>query len=127
MNPKQFIISKLESFIEDFTQTRVRYEYDEESDTHFVEVVPNEIYHKYDNYIEWERKMFDDFVELFPCEGICFISDDAIVGLENIDFEIHGKLFEVLDTSKQKNIGTHADLQTVYCPPEKYNVRKDNE
>lgn len=104
MNPNQYIISKLESFIKDFPQMRVRYEYDEGSDTHFVEVIPNEVYYMDSNYKKWEGQMFDDFVEQFPYEGICFISDDAIVGLENVDFEIYGEFFEVLYTTSEDSI-----------------------
>jgi hypothetical protein len=104
MNPTDFIISKLKSFIEDFTQTRVRYENDVISDTHFIEVIPNEVYHIDEAYIQWEGDMFDEFVELYPYENICFISDDAIVGLQNIDFEIYGKYFEVLYTTTRDSI-----------------------
>ena len=45
MLPKYYIISELKSFINDFPKTRVRYEHDNSSETHFVEVVPNEVYH----------------------------------------------------------------------------------
>ncbi|MDD4591292.1 MAG: hypothetical protein PHG06_12830, partial [Parabacteroides sp.] len=50
MTPNEFIISKLQSFIHDFPETRVRYEHDKLSDTHFVEVEPNEVYHLSDKY-----------------------------------------------------------------------------
>ena len=41
MTSSEFIISKLKSFINEFPGTRVRYEHDEKSNTHFIEVVPN--------------------------------------------------------------------------------------
>ena len=37
--------------------------------------------------------MFDRFIELFPEENICFISDDALVGLDKVDFELKGADF----------------------------------
>ena len=95
MTSNEFIISKLQSFIHDFPQTRVRYEHDKLSDTHFVEVVPNDIYHLSDKYIMWESRMFDEFVDQFPRENIGFISDDALVGLENVDFELKGIYFDI--------------------------------
>jgi hypothetical protein len=104
MTPNEFIISKLQSFIHDFPETRVRYEHDKLSDTHFVEVVPNEVYYLSERYIAWESKMFDEFVDQFPHENIGFISDDALVGLENIDFELKGLHFDMPCISSTKSI-----------------------
>ena len=99
MTPNAFIISKLQSFIYDFPQTCVRYEHDKLSDTHFVEVVPNEVYYLNDKYIEWESNMFDEFVKRFPLENIGFISDDAIVGIDHVDFELKGSTNTPLRTN----------------------------
>ncbi len=93
MTPIEYIISELKQFILEFPKTRVRYEYDENSETHFVEVVPNEVYHLDSQYINWESEMFDRFTDLYPDQNICFISDDALVGLDKIDFELFGREF----------------------------------
>jgi hypothetical protein len=93
MSAFEFIISELKSFINDFSKTRVRYEFDNLSETHFIEIVPNEVYHLDLEYIQWESNFFDRFVNNFPDQNICFISDDAIVGLDKIDFELYGKDF----------------------------------
>ena len=93
MLPKYYIISELKSFINDFPKTRVRYEHDNSSETHFIEIVPNEIYHLDTQYMQWESEMFDRFVSVYPEENICFISDDALVGLDRIDFELKGHEF----------------------------------
>lgn len=113
MTPSNFIISKLKLFIEEFPQARVRYEYDDFSDTHFIEVVPNEIYHLDQSYIEWEGKIFDEFVEVFPYDNICFLSDDAIVGLNKIDFELIGVEFEVLYSTTHKEISVESNVVEV--------------
>lgn len=88
-----FIIEALKQFILSFPQTRVRYEYDIESNVHSVEVVPNEIYHLNEEYIAWENKFVDAFIERFPTQNICFISDDALVGIENVNFELVGQRY----------------------------------
>jgi len=93
MFPEEYIISELKSFISDFPKTRVRYEHDNSSETHFIEIVPNEIYHLDTQYMQWESEMFDRFVSMYPAENICFISDDALVGLDRIDFELYGVEF----------------------------------
>lgn len=91
MLPFEFIKSELKSFIVKFPKTRVRYENDNNSNTHSIEVVPNEIYRLDKDYITWEDNFFDAFINEFPDQNICFISDDAIVGLDKIDFELSGK------------------------------------
>ncbi len=48
--------------------------------------------------------MFDEFVDQFPHENIGFISDDALVGLENIDFELKGLHFDMPCISSTKSI-----------------------
>ena len=93
MNPKQFITQELSDFIHKFQQTRVRYEFDMIAKTHFIEVVPNEVYHLDKNYIQWESIFFESFIRKYPDQNICFLSDDVKVGLEKIDFELIGTNF----------------------------------
>lgn len=101
MYPSEFIKSELNKFIVEFPKTRIRYENQIDSNTHTVEVVPNEIYHLDQNYIDWENIFFDKFVADFPDQNICFISDDAIVGLDKIDFELFGELYSpIFSTNK---------------------------
>ncbi len=82
------IISELEIFIKIFSNVRVRYEYNESTLTHIIEIVPNEVYYFNHEYISWESKLFDKFINLYPTENICFISDDVLVGIKN---EIYSK------------------------------------
>jgi hypothetical protein len=48
--------------------------------------------------------MFDEFVDQFPLENIGFISDDALVGLDNIDFELKGIYFDIPYFSSKESI-----------------------
>ena len=89
----EFIIAELKKFIEQFPKTRVRYENHWFSNSHFVEILPNEIYHSDEAYIEWENNFWDLFVQHYPDQNICFISDDAMVKLEQIDAEFVGTAF----------------------------------
>lgn len=88
-----YIQNELESFIKDFAQTRVRYEFDINANVHCVEIVPNQVYRLNKDYISWENNISDGFISFFPDQNLCFFSDDAIVGINNIQFELTGKLF----------------------------------
>lgn len=83
MNSTEYIINRLEELVIRLNNIRVSYEYDNDSLTHFIEVLPNSLYSLNQEYIEFEDKMFHEFISKFPCENICFISDDAIVKIEN--------------------------------------------
>lgn len=115
MNQYEYIISKLKKFILEFPKTRVRYEHDHNSETHFIEIVPNETYRLDAEYIRWESEMFDSFIEFFPDENICFISDDALVGLDKIDFELIGTQFAIVYTTSIDKITIENNQVQVNC------------
>jgi len=107
MTAKEFITKELDSFIKKFPQVRVRYEYHELSKAHFIEVIPNEVYSLNEDYISWETNMWDKFVSLYPVEGICFISDDALVGIEKAALTLYGKDYAPVSTI-QENVAFDA-------------------
>ena len=88
MNSKNYIINELDVLIKMFSNVRVRYEYNEYTLTHIIEVVPHDVYYFNKEYILWESKLFDKFIDLYPTENICFITDDALVGIKK---EIYNK------------------------------------
>ncbi|MBN2764906.1 MAG: hypothetical protein JXR27_00930 [Paludibacteraceae bacterium] len=96
MTSQEYIILELNDFIVSFPQTRVRYEYDQLSDVHFIEVVPNSVYHLDEAYIKWESEMYDRFIASYPDQNICFISDDALVGLENAQLALTGSVYDTI-------------------------------
>ena len=93
MISQEYIKSALQEFIKKFTQTRVRYEFDSKALTHYIEIVPNSVYHLDQAYISWETDFYELFTTKFPNQNICFISDDALVGLDEIQFELVGASF----------------------------------
>ncbi len=113
----EYIKSELKNFIIKFPKTRVRYENDNNSNTHSIEVVPNEVYRLDKDYITWEDNFFDAFINEFPDQNICFISDDAIVGLDKIDFELCGKEYISVDhfipTSYNFNTASNLSINNI--------------
>jgi len=98
MESQDYIKNKLEVFIKEFAKTRVRYEYNEMALVHIIEILPNEVYHLDDAYISWERNMFDEFIGLYPTENLCFISNDALVSIENAIYIKEGLDYELFST-----------------------------
>ena len=105
MDAKSFIHTELNSFIEQYPNTCIRYEYDKSSLIHFVEVSPKEVYDSDNDYIQWENNFWEQFVSKFPAENICFISDDDVVDIKNPELTLTGiefTPFSTKETSKKK-------------------------
>ena len=83
MKSTDYILKELERLLVLFPNIKVSYEYNNLASIHTIEVVPREIFHLNDDYKNWEQIMIEDFINNYPTENICFISDDALVGIEN--------------------------------------------
>ena len=92
MNAKEFIINHLKDFTEEFRSAKVRYGYDTMAQMHVVEIVPQSVFDSQD-FLDWECDMYDKFVQEYPGEVIGFLSEDALVGIEKVDFEYEGSLY----------------------------------
>jgi ribulose bisphosphate carboxylase small subunit len=108
---KEFIVKELENFVKQFPQTRVRYEYNELANVHFIEITPNEVYHSDENYSLWEDKTWDKYVKLYPSEGICFVSDDDFVGVKNAELTLYGAEYAQKQRKKSKKRVAEAILE----------------
>lgn len=92
MKSTDYIIRELENLLALFPSIKVRYEYNALANIHTVEVVPNDVFYSND-YMSWERKMIDAFINKYPTENVCFISDDALVGIEKSSYENKGRYY----------------------------------
>lgn len=95
MNPVDYIITSAKELVQLFPNTKVRYENEINSNTHIIEVIPNEVYNLNKDYQAWEEYKTFDFIRLFPTQNICFISDDAVVSIDAVAFEIKGSAFDL--------------------------------
>jgi hypothetical protein len=99
---KQYIRRELNALVKVFSNVRVRYEYDDSAEIHFVEVAPSGIFHSNEAYIAWESEMWDRFVAQYPYESICFTSDDEPDGVENAEYTLQGKDYAHSESKLQK-------------------------
>lgn len=83
MTSKEYIVNELNLFLEKIQNIRVRYEFDQLSSMHIIEIVPDDVYRNDKPYLEWEDNLFSRFIEKFPTENICFISDKSYIEVKN--------------------------------------------
>jgi hypothetical protein len=93
MNTKQHLLRELKALAVKLPNIRARYEYNSDALVHFVEVVPKEVYYSNEEYISWEIDVINRFIERFPAENICFISDDSPVIIENAELTLCGESY----------------------------------
>ncbi|MBT2560595.1 hypothetical protein J7E50_07090 [Pedobacter sp. ISL-68] len=91
MGPKEYITTKMEQLIKEFDTLKISYSFHELTDTHSVEVIPNESYHNNNEFKNWEIDFVYDFMNLFPNDSICVLTDDSIMPIENIEFYYEGE------------------------------------
>jgi hypothetical protein len=93
MSAFEFIKTELIDFIQKFQKTRVKVERDMDLNSYYLEIIPSEIYHFNDSYISWEKYFLNKFIVEFPDENLFFITDDSVITLENVCFELTGSDF----------------------------------
>ncbi|MDR1130613.1 MAG: hypothetical protein LBK96_06495 [Prevotellaceae bacterium] len=98
---QKFIEKELGKFVNLFPEFRARYELNENTEAYFVEITPGEIFFQNDYYMRWSVYVRDRFLDTFPEEGLCFISENDEFSLKRIDFAICGEKY-VPDKSKQR-------------------------
>lgn len=92
MTPKEYISARIDQLVELFPKIRVRYENDIFSATHTLEIIPQSEFGK-DAMLDWQSEVFEEFFSLYPAEAVCFISEDALVGINNADIVRTGAQF----------------------------------
>lgn len=88
-NPDVFIKEELTNLIKYIPNVSVKYQYDVEFNSHYIEVLPKELFNDNKEYICLENEITDKFISLFPNQSICFITEDSYIKLENVVFELN--------------------------------------
>ena len=100
MTSKKFILTKLNDILKEFPFLSFKYEYNDASDSHFIQILPLQEFNSNSNYKSSEMDMSIDFIKNYPFENLVFISEgskyifqnaEQIFGachLDNIEFQL---------------------------------------
>ena len=105
MDAKEYIINCLQKFVDAFKNARARYNYDILAQSHTIEISPLSVFES-DEFLDWEGNVFDEFVNLYPSDAIGFIPEDALVGINSIDYSVEGIEYAPYNTG-ECSFGTH--------------------
>lgn len=82
MTSTEFVLNKINQIQTAFSDISIRYESDQCSESHFIEISPLE---EYDNqtYVKLEEAINLEFIKLFPFELLTFINESDNFSFEN--------------------------------------------
>jgi hypothetical protein len=89
MEIAEYIKAQMRSFVKKFPEAKASYEYDIASNQHIIEFVPQSVYDS-QSFMNWMIEFYKEALELYPADEIGFISEDAVVPLERVDFSVSG-------------------------------------
>lgn len=102
MTAKNFIFNQLRQLTEKFPGVLFSYEYRPVSNTHVIEVQPQDFFENNKDYLEEEYLLETTFYENFSSEEILFISSGSLIKLDNPE-EIFGSLPFSFDSCPEEN------------------------
>lgn len=95
MTSLTYITTQLSHIVSLFPYLKVRYEYDAFSQSHYIEVKPLASFQYDRGYIEFEQLMRQNFMNAYPSESICFLSEDSLYEIEKPLIEKAGILYGI--------------------------------
>lgn len=84
---KEYILDQLNDLYARFKGIKIRYEFNEDLDTHIIEVLPLKTYEENQNYVLAEMKIEEEFQSIFE-EEILFVSEDSLNQIEEPSFSL---------------------------------------
>jgi hypothetical protein len=97
MEISEHIKIMMAKFVEEFPEARVNYGYDKMANVHVIEILPLALY-KSKAFKDWQWNSCEEFLTLYPSDEIGFISEDAVVPLEKVDFSVQGTQYGLAET-----------------------------
>ena len=93
MKSKEYLRNRLNEISNVFPELILRYQFNENTETHIIEVKPLEIYQTNDEYIKCEAELLFDFENEFFPETLLFVSEDSLTQLTEPEFTIRKQEF----------------------------------
>jgi hypothetical protein len=88
MKTKEYIRKKLNEISEVFPELIFRYQFNEKTETHIIEVKPFEAYQTNEEYIKCEAELMFEFEKEFFPETILFVSKESLTQITEPEFSI---------------------------------------
>lgn len=110
-----YLKKQLTDFVSSFKNAKVNYEYDELAEIHTVEILPQSVFDS-DKFAKWECEFFVKAYSDIPGEDVGFISENAYVGIDHVDWTIQGEEYEDTDRMLEEIIANNISDEKFEIP-----------
>lgn len=110
-----YLKKQLTDFVSSFKNAKVLYEYDEVAEIHTIEVLPQSVFDS-DEFAKWESDFFVRAYREIPSEDVGFISEDAYIGIDHVDWIAQGPEYEDSDSMLEEVIAQNTSDEKVELP-----------
>ena len=108
----EYLKKQLTDLVNTFKNAKVNYEYNEIARIHTVEVLPQSVFDS-DEFAKWECRFFEEAFRAIPGEDVGFISENAYVGIEHVDWSLQGVDYFVVDNMLDEHISQNQSKEPV--------------
>ncbi|MDU0981191.1 MAG: hypothetical protein E7A68_19450 [Phocaeicola vulgatus] len=98
-----FIIERLKKLDNMFKGISIKYAFDSMTDFHIIEISPENIRRRDDEYIRWELDMWNDFFAMFPDEDLLISESCESNDMHNVLFSNIPSAYGLLQSGGLKN------------------------
>ncbi|MCS6795179.1 MAG: hypothetical protein RMJ97_08345 [Raineya sp.] len=109
---QKYIKSSLQKIVEKLPYLQIKYEYDDLSNTHLIEVLPLYAYEHDKSYIQLETEMLRELSEKYPYEDVAFVSENSLCRISKPMF-ILGSAYEVVDEGNTCNVVSNVSTKQI--------------
>jgi len=113
MNSKDYIKKRLNEISNIFPELIFRYQFNESTENHIIEVKPLETYQTDGDYIKYEANLMFDFENEFFPETILFVSEDSLTQITHPEFTIQKQAF--VSSPLKANYSFALDMEGLFC------------
>ena len=113
MKSKEYLKNRLNDISNVFPELIFRYQFNENTETHIIEVKPLETYQTNDDYIKCEAELMFDFENEFFPETILFVSEDSLTQITEPEFTIQKQVF--VSSTLKANYSFILDMEDLFC------------
>lgn len=94
MKSIDFIKNRLKELYKMFNYIKIRYNYNPNTNSHLVEIIPLSFFETNKEYIDAEIEFEEEFEMQFPEENIIFISENSLSEINNPIFELGYEVYD---------------------------------
>lgn len=97
MSASEFVIEKINAIVELFPFVSCRYQFDEFSQSHYIEVIPKQYLEISEDFTLFQCDVISEFMDEFPNESVTFITEGDLVEIRDVLYSASGKLYKFAD------------------------------